>query len=48
MVWIDIAKVTTPATEVTNVDARAAGATSRARRPVPISMGARIKPPPLP
>ncbi len=43
-----IANVTTPATEVTNVDARAAGATSDAGRPVPISTGARIEPPPMP
>ena len=40
--------VTTPATEVTNVEARAAGATSDGGRPVPISTGARIEPPPMP
>jgi hypothetical protein len=43
-----IVKVITPATEVTNVDARAAGATSAARRPDPIRIGARIEPPPIP
>jgi hypothetical protein len=41
-------KVITPPTEVTNVDARAAGATSTALRPDPIRMGARIDPPPIP
>ena len=47
--WIDkIVKVITPATDVTNVEARAAGATSAGRRPDPIRMGARIEPPPIP
>jgi hypothetical protein len=41
-------KVTTPAAEVTNVDARAAGAACDGGRPVPIKMGARIEPPPMP
>jgi hypothetical protein len=41
-------KVITPATEVTNVDARAAGATSEAGLPDPIKIGARIEPPPIP
>jgi hypothetical protein len=41
-------KVTTPATDVTNVEASAAGATSEGRRPVPIWAGARIDPPPMP
>jgi hypothetical protein len=46
--WIDkMAKVITPATEVTNVDARAAGATCDGRRPVPIRIEARIEPPPV-
>jgi hypothetical protein len=38
----------TPATEVTNVEASAAGATSAGRRPEPIKIGARIEPPPIP
>jgi len=47
--WADkIVKVRTPATEVTNVDASAAGATSAGGRPEPISIGARITPPPIP
>jgi hypothetical protein len=41
-------KVTTPAMEVTKVEASAAGATSAAGRPVPIRTGARIEPPPMP
>jgi hypothetical protein len=41
-------KVMTPATEITNVEARAAGATSAGRLPEPIRMGARIDPPPMP
>jgi hypothetical protein len=46
--WSDkTVKVMTPATEVTKVDARAAGATSEARHPVPIRTGARIDPPPI-
>jgi hypothetical protein len=40
--------VITPAIEVTNVEARAAGATSAGLRPDPIRMGARIEPPPMP
>ena len=40
--------VSTPPSEVTKVEARAAGATSAAGRPVPIKMGARIAPPPIP
>jgi hypothetical protein len=40
--------VTTPATEVTNVEASAAGATSVAGRPDPINSGDRIDPPPIP
>ena len=43
-----IVKVITPATDVTNVDARAAGATSAGRLPEPIRTGARIDPPPIP
>jgi hypothetical protein len=47
--WIDkMAKVITPATEVTSVEARAAGATWDGCRPVPIRIGARIEPPPIP
>ena len=47
--WSDkIVKVITPATEVTNVEARAAGATSAGGRPEPIRIGARIEPPPIP
>ena len=46
--WMDkMVKVMTPATEVTNVEARAAGATSAGRLPEPIRMGARIDPVPL-
>src|ERR1039457_1773143 len=41
-------KVTTPATDVTNVDASAAGATSFGGCPAPIRTGARIEPPPPP
>ena len=48
-VWMDkIMNVITPATEVTKVAARAAGATSAGLRPDPIKMGARIDPPPIP
>ena len=47
--WRDkIVKVITPATEVTNVEARAAGATSAGFRPDPIKIGAGIGPPPIP
>ena len=42
------AKVITPATEVTNVAAKAAGATSAGLRPDPIKTGDRIEPPPIP
>jgi hypothetical protein len=41
-------KVTTPASEVTNVEARVAGATSEAGRPDPMRTGDRIAPPPIP
>jgi hypothetical protein len=41
------AKVITPATEVTSVEARTAGATCDGRRPVPIRTEARIEPPPI-
>jgi hypothetical protein len=37
-----------PATEVTNVAARAAGAATDGRWPDPISTGAKIAPPPIP
>jgi hypothetical protein len=40
--------VTTPPSEVTRVDASAAGATCEAGRPDPIKMDARIAPPPMP
>jgi len=40
--------VVTPATEVTNVEASAAGATTDARWPDPISTGDKIAPPPIP
>ena len=40
--------VVTPATEVTNVAASAAGATTGARWPEPIRTGAKIAPPPIP
>jgi hypothetical protein len=47
--WSDKTRnVITPATEVTNVEASAAGATSDAVRPDPIKTGARIEPPPIP
>ena len=41
-------KVITPATEVRNVEARVAGATSEGGRPQPTRIGARIEPPPIP
>jgi hypothetical protein len=44
----EMVNVTTPATEVTKVAARAAGATSAAGRPDPIKTGARMEPPPMP
>ena len=43
-----IVNVITPAAEVTNVEASAAGATSDGLRPEPIRTGARIAPPPIP
>jgi hypothetical protein len=43
-----IVNVITPASEVTKVEARAAGATSDGLRPDPIRTGARIDPPPIP
>jgi hypothetical protein len=47
--WSDkTAKVITPATKVTNVDASAAGVTCEGRRPAPIRTGARLEPPPIP
>ena len=41
-------KVSTPPSEVTKVEARAAGATSAAGRPDPIKMGDKTAPPPIP
>jgi hypothetical protein len=47
--WIDkMARVITPATEVTRMAARAAGATWDGCRPVPIRVGAKSEPPPIP
>jgi hypothetical protein len=40
--------VITPATEVTNVEASAAGATSDGLPPDPIKTGDRTEPPPIP
>jgi hypothetical protein len=40
--------VTTPAIDVSNVEASVAGATTDGDRPARISMGTRIDPPPIP
>jgi len=43
-----MAKVATPAAEVTSVEASAAGAASAGGRPEAIRTGDRIEPPPIP